>query len=180
MVRKWCDGVAPYRARYNFFLHDLRFFYGERREWFFCLEWRLYMHPNNKVHDKPCRDHQGNEYPNIKAMCERWGIRQSALILARSRQTGTGSISMILWHFFWSRTGIMCLSTATARRIPWAATSRPTMSGGDTFISTLPMEPRQKEMQILMRRCRFQACADTVSWAGLRKQGEERRSRIPP
>ena len=33
------------------------------------------MHPNNKVHDKPCKDHQGNEYPNIKAMCERWGIQ---------------------------------------------------------------------------------------------------------
>ena len=25
-------------------------------------------------HDKPCTDHLGNRYPNIKAMCSRWDI----------------------------------------------------------------------------------------------------------
>ena len=26
-------------------------------------------------HDKPCKDHLGNDYPNIKAMCIRWNIQ---------------------------------------------------------------------------------------------------------
>ncbi len=27
------------------------------------------------IHDKPCSDHIGNIYPNIKSMCEYWKIR---------------------------------------------------------------------------------------------------------
>ena len=27
------------------------------------------------IHDKPCSDHEGTLYPNIKSMCAHWNIR---------------------------------------------------------------------------------------------------------
>ena len=32
------------------------------------------MNNNNVKHDVACTDHLGNCYPNIKSMCNRWGI----------------------------------------------------------------------------------------------------------
>ena len=57
MVRKWC----AYGALTEGSVQQL-----------FYMEFE--MKKTGYYHDKPCKDHKGNSYPNIKAMCSFWGI----------------------------------------------------------------------------------------------------------
>lgn len=34
-------------------------------------------------HDKPCKDHEGRQFPNIKSMCEHWHIHPATFMRRR-------------------------------------------------------------------------------------------------